>query len=150
MAIALAIEQEFGNAASVPDVSLWGGDFPLHGADDLLSIDYDGRYFHNASVKQVFGLFDVEVEPQILSDAFAEYLARLDVATELLIKPSPTDPDGEIELQRELALEILALRNAAAGLMLETEVDENAIRTLIESMRAAGTQLRQLTLRLPA
>lgn len=80
MAIALAIEQRFGKAANVIDVTSWGGIFPLHGGDELLSIEHDGQYFHNAGTQIAYGLFDVEIEPGINEAELRAYVEGLRAA----------------------------------------------------------------------
>lgn len=80
MAIALAIEERFGKVANVIDVTTWGGTFPLHGGDELFSIEHDGQYLHNAETQVVYGLFDIEIEPGINEADLRAYVAGLRAA----------------------------------------------------------------------
>ena len=144
MAIALAIEQRFGNAATVSDITTWGDSFPVHGANDLLAIEHDGQYFHNAAPQEILGFFDVEVEPQLERGPFVEYISILNAATAWLTQRTSSLED-EIKQQRQIAAQADALRAAADRLIMESGIDEAAFREFVKSMRAAGTQLRQLT-----
>ena len=80
MAMARAVEERFGRAANVIDVTIWGKTFPQHGGDELLSIEHDGQYFHNAEAQVVYGLFDVEVEPGIDEAELRDYVEGLRAA----------------------------------------------------------------------
>lgn len=80
MAMVRAIEERFGKTANVIDVTARGGIFPLHGSDELLAIDYDGQYSHNADTQIAYGLFDVEIAPGVDEAELRVYVEGLRAA----------------------------------------------------------------------
>lgn len=180
MAIALAIEQQFGRLViSVADVTEWGGTFPLHGADKPLSIDHDGVYQHSAQTQIRYGLFDVELH------SFAAHMSRSVLQASIGFNPLLSeeiyteadglrmlaDLDGNGRISARDALQIYSYLKFGANsvtpsvatyiesVFLPTlaadpfkyrhyrDFGEVELRSYVASLRASGTQLRNVIFR---